>query len=46
MFLEIVDMINMNGGRDDAIQLRLNPFSLRGKTINSLYTLQPGSITK
>ncbi|KAI4368767.1 hypothetical protein MLD38_017284 [Melastoma candidum] len=44
-FLEICDTFKSNGVSDDAIRLRLFPFSLRDKAKAWLYSLSPGSIT-
>ena len=45
MFLEIYDIVKMNGVTEYAIRLRLFPFSLRDKARGWLQALQPGSIT-
>ena len=45
MFLEICDIVKMNGVTEDTIRLRLFPFSLRDKARGWLQSLQPGSIT-
>ncbi|KAJ9128830.1 hypothetical protein P3X46_034434, partial [Hevea brasiliensis] len=44
-FLEISDMLKINGVSDDAIQLRLFPFSLKDGAREWLHSLPPGSIT-
>ena len=44
-FLEICDTLKHNGVLDDAIQLRLFPFSLRDKAKAWLQSLPAGSIT-
>jgi len=44
-FLEICDTIKYNGVTDDAIKLRLFPFSLRDKAKSWLSSLPAGSIT-
>ena len=44
-FLEIIDTFKHNGVIDDAIRLRLFPFSLRDKAKSWLYSLPVGSIT-
>ena len=44
-FLEICDIIKYNGVTDDAIRLRLFPFSLRDKAKAWLNSLPAGSIT-
>ncbi|XP_048140761.1 uncharacterized protein LOC125316465 [Rhodamnia argentea] len=44
-FLEICDTIKYNGVTDDAIRLRLFPFSLRDKAKSWLTSLPAGSIT-
>lgn len=44
-FLEICDTFKHNGVTDDAIRLRLFPFSLRDKDKNWLYSLPTESIT-
>ena len=44
-FLEICDTFKQNGVTDDAIRLRLFPFSLRDKAKSWLYSLPTGSIT-
>ena len=44
-FLEICDTFKHNGVRDDAIRLRLFPFSLRDKAKVWLHSLLPGIIT-
>ncbi|XP_020272344.1 uncharacterized protein LOC109847526 [Asparagus officinalis] len=45
IFLEYCDTLKMNGVSDDAIKLRLFPFSLRDKARAWLQSLPPGSIT-
>ena len=45
MFLEIYDIVKMNGVTEDTIRLRLFPFSLRDKARGWLQSLQRGSIT-
>ena len=45
MFLEICDIVKMNGVTKDTIRLRLFPFSLRDKARGWLQSLQPGSVT-
>ena len=45
MFLEICDIVKMNGVSKDSIWLRLFPFSLRDKARGWLQAMQPGSIT-
>ncbi|XP_020266504.1 uncharacterized protein LOC109841993 [Asparagus officinalis] len=45
VFLEYCDTLKMNGVSDDAIKLRLFPFSLRDKARAWLQSLPPGSIT-
>ena len=44
-FLEICDTFNHNGVTDDAIRLRLFPFSLNNKAKAWLTSLPPGTIT-
>lgn len=44
-FLEICDTFKQNGVSDDAIRLRLFPFSLRDKAKVWLNSLPPGTIT-
>ncbi|KAJ4724582.1 DNA-directed DNA polymerase, partial [Melia azedarach] len=44
-FLEICDTFRYNGVSDDAIKLRLFPFSLREKAKSWLSSLLPGTIT-
>ncbi|GLU07084.1 hypothetical protein SLE2022_240580 [Rubroshorea leprosula] len=44
-FLEICDTFKYNGVSDDAVRLRLFPFSLRDKAKNWLNSLPVGSIT-
>ncbi|KAJ9145933.1 hypothetical protein P3X46_028260 [Hevea brasiliensis] len=44
-FLEISDMLKINGVSDDAIRLRLFPFSLKDRAREWLHSLPPGSIT-
>ena len=44
-FLQLCDTIKYNGVSDDAIRLRLFPFSLRDKANQWLTSLPPGSIT-
>ncbi|KAI3445253.1 hypothetical protein Pfo_001918 [Paulownia fortunei] len=44
-FLEICDTFNQNGVTDDAIRLRLFPFSLRDKVKSWLNSMPPGAIT-
>ena len=44
-FLEICDTFKHNGVTDDAIRLRLFPFSLRDKAKSWLHSLPVGSIT-
>ncbi|KAL5566989.1 hypothetical protein UlMin_030153 [Ulmus minor] len=44
-FLEICDIFKHNGVTDDAIRLRLFPFSLNGKAKAWLTSLPPGTIT-
>ncbi|KAJ9141055.1 hypothetical protein P3X46_031636 [Hevea brasiliensis] len=44
-FLEISDMLKINGVSDDAIRLRLFPFSLKDRTKEWLHSLPLGSIT-
>ena len=44
-FLEICDTFKYNGVTDDAVRLRLFPFTLRGKARSWLHSLPPGSIT-
>ena len=43
-FLEITDMVKMNGVTEDVIRMRLFPFSLRDRARGWLQSLQPGSI--
>ena len=43
-FLEICDTFRHNGVSDDAIRLRLFPFSLRDRAKQWLNSLSPGSI--
>ena len=43
-FIQICNTIKMNGVTDDAIRLRLFPFSLRDKARNWLGTLTQGSV--
>ncbi|KAJ9159637.1 hypothetical protein P3X46_025128 [Hevea brasiliensis] len=43
-FLEISDMLKINGVSDDAIRLRLFPFSLKDQAREWLHSLPPGSI--
>ncbi|XP_050253233.1 uncharacterized protein LOC126699443 [Quercus robur] len=45
MFLEICEIVMMNGVTEETIRLRLFPFSLRDKARGWLQSLQPGSIT-
>ena len=44
-FMEICDTFKHNGVSDDAIRLRLFPFSLRDKAKSWLQSLPPGTIT-
>ncbi|KAJ9188077.1 hypothetical protein P3X46_003472 [Hevea brasiliensis] len=44
-FLEISDMLKINGVSDDAIRLRLFPFYLKDRAREWLHSLPPGSIT-
>ena len=44
-FLEICDTFKHNGVTDDAIRLRLFPFSLNSKAKAWLISLPPGTIT-
>ncbi|KAH7688674.1 Retrotransposon gag domain-containing protein [Dioscorea alata] len=44
-FLQICSIFKINSVSDDAIRLRLFPFSLRGATYRWLTSLAPGSIT-
>ncbi|KAJ9189074.1 hypothetical protein P3X46_000407 [Hevea brasiliensis] len=44
-FLEISDMLKINGVSDDAIRLRLFPFSLKDRARKWLHSLPLGSIT-
>ena len=44
-FLEICDTFCYNGVTDDAVRLRLFPFSLKEKAKSWLCSLPPGSIT-
>ncbi|KAJ9184809.1 hypothetical protein P3X46_004497 [Hevea brasiliensis] len=44
-FLEISDMLKINGISVDAIRLRLFPFSLKDRAREWLHSLPPGSIT-
>ena len=44
-FIEICDTFKFNGVSDDAIKLRLFPFSLREKAKGWLHSLPAGSIT-
>ena len=44
-FLEICDTFKINGASNDAIRLRLFPFSLRGRAKQWLNSLSRGSIT-
>ena len=44
-FLEICDTVKYNGVNDEALRLRLFPFSLRDKAKNWLNSLPPNSIT-
>ncbi|KAJ9168644.1 hypothetical protein P3X46_020144 [Hevea brasiliensis] len=44
-FLEISDMLKINGVSDDAIRLRLFPFSLKDRAREWLHSLSSGSIT-
>ncbi|KAJ4718833.1 DNA-directed DNA polymerase [Melia azedarach] len=44
-FLEICDTFRHNGVSDDAVKLRLFPFSLRDKAKSWLSSLPPGTIT-
>ncbi|KAJ4715540.1 Retrotransposon gag protein [Melia azedarach] len=44
-FLEICDTFRHNGVSDDAVKLRLFPFSLREKAKSSLSSLAPSTIT-
>ncbi|KAJ9182762.1 hypothetical protein P3X46_006719 [Hevea brasiliensis] len=44
-FLEISDMLKINGVSDDSIRLRLFPFSLKDRAREWLHSLPPGSIT-
>ena len=44
-FLEICDIFKVNGVSNDAIRLRLFPFSLRDRAKAWLHSLPPGSIT-
>ena len=44
-FLEICDTFKINGATDDAIRLRLFPFSLRDKAKRWLQSLSHGTIT-
>lgn len=43
-FLEVCDILKINGVSDDAIQLRAFPFSLKGKAKQWLQSLPHGSI--
>ena len=45
MFLEICDIVKMNGFFEDSSRLRLFPFSLRDKARGWLQAMQPGSIS-
>ena len=45
IFLEIADMVKMNGVTEDVIRMRIFPFSLRDKVRGWLQSLQPGSIS-
>jgi len=45
VFLEVCDTLKINRGSNDAIRLRLFPFSLRDKARAWLHSLPPGSIT-
>jgi hypothetical protein len=44
-FVEICKTFKINGASDDAIRLRMFPFSLKDKAKSWLNTLPPGSIT-
>ena len=44
-FLEIYDMVKMNGATDDAIRLRLFQFSLKDKARAWLKSLPQGTLT-
>ena len=44
-FLEICDTMKMNGVLEDAIRLRLFPFSLKDRARGWLQSVQSGSIT-
>lgn len=44
-FMEICDTFKYNGVTDDAIRLRLFPFTLRDKAKGWLHSLPPGSIS-
>lgn len=44
-FLQLCDTIKVNGASEDAISLRLSPFSLRDKAKSWLLTQSQGSIT-
>ncbi|KAH7668837.1 S-adenosyl-L-methionine-dependent methyltransferase protein [Dioscorea alata] len=44
-FLEVCDMLKINGVTDDAIRLRAFPFSLKGKARHWLHSLPRASIT-
>ena len=43
-FLEIADIVKMNGITEDFIKMRLFPFSLKDRARGLLWSLQPGSI--
>ena len=43
-FLEVFDMVKYNGVRDDAVRLRLFPFSLKDKVKHWLNSKPPNSI--
>ena len=44
-FIEICETFKFNGVSDDAVRLRLFPFTLRDKARSWLHSLPPGSIT-
>ena len=44
MFMEIADTIKLNGVTQDAIRMRLFPFSLRDRARAWLHSIEPGSI--
>jgi len=45
VFLEVCDMVKINGASIDALRLCLFPFSLRDKARAWLHSLPPGSIS-